>query len=205
MNEMGYKPNSHKFKEEQQETQTETKRVEKVVRGPVKTKKNEMRKLSGTFLAEDLANVKSYILMDVLVPTIKKVLVDIISDSASMIFLGKTKGSSSNNTSTSKVSYQRYYDPQNTNRFASENQMKSRFDYDDLVFNTRGEAEAVREEMQNVIERYGYVSVADLYDMVELTQPYTSNKYGWTNISSAEVVRVYEGYMLKLPKARPLN
>ena len=41
-----YKPNSHKSREEQAELSAETKRVEKVVSGGVKTKKkNEIRNL----------------------------------------------------------------------------------------------------------------------------------------------------------------
>jgi hypothetical protein len=49
------------------------------------------------------------------------------------------------------------------------------------------------------------VSVADLYDLVGVTGNYTDNKYGWTDIRSASVIRVRDGYMLKLPKALPLN
>ena len=41
--------------------------------------------------------------------------------------------------------------------------------------------------------------------MADLTSPYTSNKYGWTNIRSAEAVRVRDGYILKLPKAMPID
>ena len=52
---------------------------------------------------------------------------------------------------------------------------------------------------------YGTVSVADLYDLVGISGNYTDNKYGWTNIRNAEPIRVRDGYMLKLPKALPLN
>ena len=75
----------------------------------------------------------------------------------------------------------------------------------DITFETRGDAEAVLEQMDDVIDRYGIVTVADMYDMADLTAPYTSNKYGWTSINSAEVVRVRDGYILKLPKATDLK
>lgn len=49
------------------------------------------------------------------------------------------------------------------------------------------------------------MSVADLYDLVGINGNYTDNKYGWFNIRTASVVRVRDGYMIKLPKAVPLN
>ena len=79
------------------------------------------------------------------------------------------------------------------------------YNYDDIILETRGEAEEVLERMEELIETYGIVSVADLYDLVGITGNYTDNKYGWTNIRNAEPVRVRDGYMLKLPKALPIN
>ena len=74
------------------------------------------------------------------------------------------------------------------------------------MFETRGEAEMVREQMLDIIERYGFVTVADVYDMADLTAPYTSNKYGWTNIRNAETMRLRDGgFVLKLPKAMPID
>ena len=64
----------------------------------------------------------------------------------------------------------------------------------------------VREQMLDIIERYGFVTVADVYDMADLTAPYTSNKYGWTNIRNAETMRLRDGgFVLKLPKAMPID
>ena len=59
--------------------------------------------------------------------------------------------------------------------------------------------------MDELIEHYGIVSVADLYDLVGITGSYTDNKYGWTDIRTAQVVRVRDGYKIKLPRAIPLD
>ena len=60
--------------------------------------------------------------------------------------------------------------------------------------------------MDELISIYGFVSVADLYDMVGITQPYTYNKYGWTNLNSASATKLRGGgYLLNLPKALPLD
>ena len=199
-----YQPNSYKSKEEKKHEVVE-KRVEKVVKGKAKTKKNEVRRITDLFISEDAGNVKSYIFMDVLVPAIKKAISDIVTDGISMILYGETGGRKSSSRSSNKVSYRSYYDERRDGRRDNDVRARTRFDYDDIVFETRGEAELVREQMVEMIDRYGFVTVADMYDMADLTSPYTSNKYGWTNIRSAEAVRIRDGYILKLPKAMPID
>lgn len=199
-----YKPNSHRFKEEQKKAAAEEKKIEKVVKGKVKTKKrSEISKLSDVFISEDAGNVKSYILMDVLVPTIKKAIVDIGTDALNMIFLGGTgRGSRSSGNSAHYVSYSRFSEPRERRVESDYRRPGTRFDYDNIVFETRADAEATLEQMMDIIDNYGFVTVADLYDMADLSHPYTSNDYGWTNLRNADILRVRGGgYGLKLPKA----
>ena len=60
--------------------------------------------------------------------------------------------------------------------------------------------------MEALIDQYGVASVGDLYDLANVsTTNYTVNKYGWTNIRSAQVIRSRDGYLLKMPKAMPIN
>ena len=59
--------------------------------------------------------------------------------------------------------------------------------------------------MNEIIDRYGVVTVADLYDMADLSAPYTSNKYGWTSVRNVEIGRVRDGYVLKLSRAMPID
>ena len=203
MNEIYCKPNSHKSKEEQKEASE--KKVEKVVQGKVKVKKNEMRKLTDVFISEDAANVKNYIFMDVLVPAIKKAVSDIITNGVDMILYGES-GRSKRNTPSSNVSYRNYYDrKRNDDRNYSSARTSTGYNYNDITLESRGEAEEVLDRMGELIDLYGQVTVADLYDLVGVTGNYTDNKYGWTNIRNADVVRVRDGYLLKLPKVLPMD
>lgn len=206
MSEPMYPPNSHKYKEEQKNAATEEKRVQKVVKSPVKTKKNEVRKFADIFISEDIASVKSYIFMDVLVPAIKKAVYDIVTNGIDMFLYGGT-GKGKSNASGTKVSYRNYYDQKNNTGYRGSENTRSRngFEYDDIIFNNRGEAEAVKQQMQATIDRYGVVTVADLYDMVDLSAPYTSQKYGWMNVSGAVADRTRDGYVLRLPRAVPID
>lgn len=201
MNEREYKPNSHRSKEEGENLNK--KRMEKVVSGNVKAKKNEMRRLTDVFISEDVKNVKSYVLLDVLVPTIKKAIVDIVTDGVNMIFFGGT-GNRRGSSNASYVSYRSYSDRRDDRRPLDRPRTLG-YNYNDIVLETRSEAEEVLTRMDEAIDTYGVVSVADLYDLVGISGNYTDNKYGWTNIKNAEPIRVRDGYLLKLPKALPIE
>lgn len=198
-----YKPNSHRFKESQKESVKEKKKVNKVIQGKVKTKKkSEMRKAVDNFISEDVSNIKTYIVQDVIVPTIKDTIWNAITNSLEMVlFPGGKKRSRG-----SKISYTNFYDrDRRDDRRSVSSRSVSRFDYDDIIFESRGEADAVLVQMEEVIDCYDVVSVSDLYDMVGETAPHTANRYGWTNLRNAEPVRVRDGYILKLPKALPID
>lgn len=197
-----YKPNSNRFKEEQRDTAKE-KNISPVVSTPVKVKKkSEVRKFTDAIISEDASNVGSYIFMDVLIPAIKKAIFDIITDGVDMILYGGT-GRSKKSSSASKVSYSSYYD--RDRRDYRREEPRTRYHFDDVILASRGEAEEVLARMDEIIDEYKIVSVADMYDLMGITCEYTDNKYGWTNLRNAEVVRVRDGYKLNLPKALPID
>lgn len=195
-----YKPNSNRFKDEQK-TKEHEKRAEKVVTGKVVTKKkNALNKLAEEFISEDAKNVKSYVFGEVLIPAIKKAVLDIVTDGINMILYGEAGGSRKRSTAD-RISYKNYYD--RDTRYSRDTRYNSstRYSYDDIVLDSRAEAEDVLSRMDELIDAYGLVRVADLYDLVGITGQYTDNKYGWTNIRNAEIVRVRDGYMIKMPRA----
>lgn len=184
------------------------KKVEKVVSGNVKVKKkNGVTKFADTFISEDIHNVKSYVITDVLIPSIKRAISEMVTNGIDMILYGST-GGRSKRSSADRVSYRNYYDRRDDDRYRDRDRDRVRtsaYSFDDIVLDSRGEAEEVLARMDELIDQYGIVSVADLYDLVGVTGNYTDNKYGWTNIRNAEPIRVRDGYMLRLPKALPIN
>lgn len=201
-----YKPNSHKSKENQNGSVPE-KKVGKVVSGTVKPKKKgDIQKFADIFISE-VSNVKSYILLEVLVPAIKKAISDIVTNGIDMILYGETGRTRNKSSTVSKVSYQRYYDrTDEQRRDYSTSSARNGFDYDELIFPTRGDAEAVLDAMNEIISQYGVVSIMDLYDLANVSMDnYAANKYGWTDISGCKPIRVRDGYVLNLPRALPIN
>lgn len=199
-----YKPNSNRFKNEEK-SKAQEKRVEKpVVTGKVVTKKqSKLRKFTDEFISEDAKNVKSYVFGEVLIPAIKKAISDIVTDGIDIILYGESRRGGKRSTSD-RVSYGNYYrEP----RSAREDRYSTRsgYSFDDIILTTHGEAADVLDRMDELIDTYQVVRVADLFDLVGKTCSYTDNKYGWTSIRSAEIVRVREGYWIKMPRAIPLD
>lgn len=205
---MDYKPNSHKAKAE--ERSLAEKKVEKVISGTAKVKKKTgVRKVADTFISEDAANVKSYILMDVIVPAIKDILSNVVKDSIDMILFGGTsrRGSNNRRSNAEYVSYNRFYDSRRDDRrHESRSTIASRYNFDDITIDSKAEAEEVLERMDELIDTYGMVSVADLCELVGISSEYTDNKYGWTSLRNAKVVRLRGNeYMLDLPRVTSLK
>ena len=198
-----YRSNSNRSKAEQKERE---KRVDKpVVTGKVVTKKpSALRKITGEFISEDAKNVKSYVFGEVLIPAIKKAISDIVTDGIDIILYGESR-KGSKRYSADRVSYRNYYDRDSRSARDTRSSIGSGYSYDDIVLSTRGEAEDVLARMDELIDAYQLVRVADLYDLVGITGNYTDNKYGWTNIRNAEIMRVRDGYMIKMPRAVPID
>lgn len=92
----------------------------------------------------------------------------------------------------SRVSYYQYYN-------------HSSYDRMNVFFNSREDAENVLNEMKNVINSYGVVTVEDFYDLSEVdSSNYTDRKYGWTNLDKCKVVSIKgkdHMYKIDLPNA----
>ena len=116
-----YKSNSHKSKE-QESRKVEEKRVEKVVKGSTRTKKkSELSKIKDTFISEDAANVKSYIIGDVLIPAAKKAISDIVSNGIDMILYGGKSPNRDRRGSSNYISYRDYSRRDDDRRYSSSN------------------------------------------------------------------------------------
>lgn len=200
-----YPSNSNKSKEQETRAVPE-KNIQRVTSKSAKLhKKSEFRKFTDVFVSEDVDSVKKYILLDVVVPAVKKAIVDVVSDGINMLMYGET-GSHKDKTFASKISYNKYYkdkdDRGNRERYS---QIRSGYEFQNPIIDSRGEAEDVLSHMDDLIETYGTVSIADLYDLCGITAQYTDNKYGWTDIRNASVARIREGYVIKMPRPMPLD
>jgi hypothetical protein len=207
-----FKPNSHQYNKDAEKVETE-KKVEKIVTEPVVRKKKTFgRKLADIFIAEDVGDVKSYLVYDVLVPAVKENIADAINGAIGMIFFGEVSRRSANrnnNRNNSRVNYGGYFNGNGNDRrermpksYREEGNGRTRTD--DIIISNRADAEQVLDELFELLDTYKQVTVADFYDMVGISSEFTDNKYGWTDLRGARVVRVRNGYRIDLPRETAL-
>lgn len=203
-----YKPNSYKTRElSRKDISKDHKKVSKIVTGLVKTKKkSDARKIADVFIPDDISKVKEYVVLDVLIPTLKKTISEIVREGIDMILYGEAGRTRKSDVPASRISHTNYNSISNNDRRSYRSTTsRSTYSYDELVLETRGEAEAVMMQMDEIIASYGFARVGDLYDLVGVTGDYTSEDYGWSDIRSASIVRLRDGYHLKFPRAMPID
>ncbi len=176
------------------------KEVGKVVSGRVTVKKKGLgSRIHDIFLADDFSTVKEYAIMDVIIPGLKHLIVDSIS----MLILGET-AKKSGRRDGSFVSYGSYY--KGEKKEERRERRRANFDYtDEIIFESRGDAELTLDALCDMCEQYGQATLSDFYDLVGETSNFTDEKWGWVDLGRASVRRSGRGYIIDLPKPYPLD
>ena len=143
-----------------------------------------------------------------MIPSLKKAISEAVREGIDMILFGESRGrrSTSNSSYVSYRDYSRRDDYRSRERDPGLPPRTRGTLYDDIIVETRVDAEEILTRMDELIDTYGAVSIGDLYALIGRTDaPYTAERYGWHNIANAEPVRIRDGYLLKLPKAIPID
>ena len=198
-----YTGNSIKKREGKED---EKKEIKKVVKGKVSVKKqSELKKIANNIIVEEAKTIKDYAIYDVLIPVVKETITSLIKGSIDMLFYGEVRGSRNSyngksGVNASKVSYNSIYDSRRELDYRR--RVPDRYSYDDNEFDSKQDAEEVLFRMDEIVEQYGVVTVADFFDLIGVTgNGYTDQNYGWTSTRSASVERTRQGtYFIKLQR-----
>lgn len=203
LDDLNLKPNSHVSKEQKAKPH-----VEPIIKKSaiVSTKKSLGQKFVDTFMTEDAADVKSWLVMDVVIPGIKNTILDMLS----MMFFGGTSSRSRGRGSYSydRPSYRQYSYNSSRGRIVNERPeapVSDKVDYRNIILQRRDDAERIVDEMRRRIETYGQVSIAEMLDLMELTGKYTDNNWGWNNPRDIGVTRVANGYLIDVAEAQVID
>jgi hypothetical protein len=82
-----------------------------------------------------------------------------------------------------------------------------RHDFDEVILPTYSAADQVLDVMRDLIERYGAVTVGDLYDMIDEPRTHADEKWGWSgdDLRRVRPRRVAAGFLLDLPRPEELT
>lgn len=197
-------------------TEQATSESTKKIKGPVKIKKpGVLKQFWSGFIVDDLGTAKDYVVSEILVPYAKKIVKEILDSTLDSIFYGNNaprshdnagnRGAYSNYNSYTSYSYR--YGPNNNNNYAQNDRRAYTRPYADLgqiIMRDRQDAVNCLDCMQDTINNYGTVTVADVYDYIGVQSRYTDRDYGWTQLNTARIEGTRDGFALVLPQPRPL-
>lgn len=169
-------------------------------------KESEFKKFKRNFFAEDARTVKGQVFTGVIIPGIQRLITDMVKTGIDVLIYGG-RSRDSGRSKSSQISYSSYFNDRNRdyNKIPNSVYQKNAFSFNEVVLFDRGEAEEVLDNLMQQIERYGLVSVADFYDMIGQSAPYTANRYGWRDLRDVGIDRVRDGYSINFPKVQPLD
>ena len=205
---VNYPSNSKISKAEASEEPAESKKViESVVSGTARQQKKSLgRQITETFAGDDARSVGHYVLFEVIIPATKNILYDAGSQGFERLLFGESRGSVSVSRRSSGTSYNSLSKDRRPDRRDLSYKSRANHDFDEIVIDTRGEAEQVVERLGDLIREYDVATVADLFSLTDVSSHPIYNKWGWTDIRGTQIRRARGGgYLIDLPKPEPIN
>jgi hypothetical protein len=205
--------NSHQPKATVTEKPAE-KVVPRVVEGNVTRRKKPLgTRVREMFLPDGEGSVMDFVFGEVLVPALKDMMTDAVSQGFERMIYGESRSSVRRNRPSTgafgtpaRVAYNQYSSgPRRDDRPSMSRRARGLHDFDEIIIPSRGEAIEVIDSLNDMIRKYESVSVKELYEMVGVEFHYTDEKFGWTDLHNAGVRRVSNGYLLDLPKYEPID
>lgn len=192
--------------------------VQKVVSGEVKTKKRGLgARVKDVVVMADIKSVLRHVGWEILLPAAKNMIYDgaVSVVDRTMFPNGSGRrgygGYPSGPSTGPRVTYNNpinrsYRDIRDAaSRPGPPSGPRSRPIFEDVVLSSRHEAETVLERMNDILDNYELVSVADLYELCGLPGSHTDNKWGWVGLVGSSVRQIRDGYVLELPAPEPIQ
>jgi hypothetical protein len=201
MEQQDYKPNSNKSKEDNPEKKKET----PVISGSViREKPTVFKKIQNVMFDKDMSDIGKYMLDSIIIPALKDGLRTVSHRMVDALFGGS--GRPDDGHSKSAVSYINYGSKYgNQTPFRSSYSDSRPYNFDDIYFETFREANEVLKYLNDLIDTYRIAKIGDLYDAAKLSTRPQDFDYGWTNLKNARVEETTKGWVIRLPKAMPID
>lgn len=206
-----YPGNSKKERAEEAKSESARPEIKKIVKTSGTVRKASLgSRMRETFAGEGARETGTYVFFDVIIPAVKAMVFDTITQGADRILFGGRDviRSGMANAPRTRTNYNQIstkaannYPGRNFEGGGREISRTARTNhrFDEILLDSRGEAEMVLDTMQDLISRFQWVSVPEFYSMVDVTAEFTDEKWGWTNISTAQIRPSRGKYVILLP------
>lgn len=207
-----FPPNSHKSRRLPDEPQ----KLERVTSVAAERRKRGLgRKFRETFIGGSARTAAEYTMLEVVVPAIKDTMAEALSSGIEKLIYGDSRprrgAPPSSYSSVGRVNYQQMSPPSSrpqppTSQHSLSRRSRARHDFDEIIIQSRQEANDVIDSLFDILSRYGSVPVASLYELTGIESSHTDFKWGWTDLRGAKAAKLRSGgYLLDLPEPEPLN
>lgn len=209
--------NSKSVRQPKPDPETE-KKIESVLTNmAAKKKKSLFKRFADVIIGGDSKSVVHYVMAEVVVPQLKDLLAEATSGGIEKMIYGDARrpGPRYGGRPAGPTNYTKYTF-RGTNPIGSATRdprdrppnpaaLPRQFDYDEILLQTRVEAETVLERMYDLVQNYESASIHDLKTLVGWSPSYTDQKWGWMDLQGSLIRRVRDGYMLEFPRPVALD
>lgn len=178
----------------------------------VRRKRPIRKQFLETFIVGDFKSSVQFVVLDVLRPAIQDLLVESVHQGFEKLMFGLNGSRRRGATppQTGPMGHINYNRQPMSNRFTApqrvlNRQARAQHNFDEIILETRVEAEAVIDRLFDLVRQYDFATVADLYELVGFSSAHTDHTWGWENLAGSGVSRARGGYLLDLPSPQPLN
>lgn len=179
-----------------------------VATGTVK-EKTFKQKVRDAFISDEVHDIKSYVVFDVIIPAIKQTFRNLFVNSLDMALFGKVQQGPKTDQrgGSTYIAYDRLYQQGNGGYGQSPKPQKAGAplrinELDRVIFHDKTDAIDVLSYMLENIEEYHVTSVADFVQAANLTVSPIHHNFGFYDLSGASVEQLPDGsgYWIRLPK-----
>lgn len=203
--------NSSSSKAAKLESEAERKPLEPITSGRSK-KKGFFKRVLSEDNGSDVQSVGEYVVVDVILPAVKRMVSDAVSQGVDRLLFGDSAPRRRNGYTPygdrrtySSPGSSRISTVRSDNRREMSYRAKATHDFNEIVYDSREEGEMVLDRISDLIDNYNVATVADLYDLSSITGSFVDRKWGWTDIRGARLHQTRDGYVLSMPQPEPLK
>lgn len=170
----------------------------------VSSKESMLKKVAKSFFADDIRDIKSYLLWDKIIPGAK----NLILDGLEKMFFNEVRGSRSRGRTGydyDKSSYQYYYNGRSSSSRSERPKREEKVDCRNVVLQYREDAERLVQTMRQYIREDGEVTIATLFELIDCPGDYIDNNWGWDDERDIGFKRISNGYLIDVREPKYLG
>lgn len=197
------RPNNNKSKQEKKKYSPVVKKAE-----IVSSKKSITNRIIDTFLDNDVRDIKSWLIEEVIVPGLKDTFLDLMSMALTGEAYRGSKRKRGRYDDRGRVNYGGYYSGDHRSSKRRRSRERSRYyeedhdcDYRAIVLKSRAAAEDIVDKLRDIIRDDGDVSVATFFELLDIASSFNDNNWGWTREHQIGIRSVRDGFLIDVDEA----